>query len=314
MKQSNQTVVPDVAVYDCQRITNLEEDLLLESFQESGGIGLGSAVVDVQAYVNPGQTRDTSQDSSLELVIVIAIVIACIAFLFLIFAIFWAWRYDKRNRQAYLAEHRKTTAEETFDANDSPEAQKERPKKDIANAPVMSSYPSVIGGESHGEGGVYPESVISEDIHSSLSQYYAGTTSGNYNYTNGRLQDAASVSSMESYGYSLDGYTPSLATPMPTTSITLPTEPANTDAWKDTKDLRKSDEGNDWGVSTDYNYTLPTTTAAILQTDDEDDDHDHPMDEKEMPPPSDIEDMSMMESTMAEESAIHTAIFSVDHR
>ena len=29
------------------------------------------------------------------------------------------------------------------------------------------------------------------------------------------LNDAASVSSMESYGYSLDGYAPSTATPLP---------------------------------------------------------------------------------------------------
>lgn len=304
-KKENQTRVPDEAVYDCQRITNLKDDVLLESFQDSASPGLGKAVVDVQAYVNPnsGPSKSNNQESSLELVIIIAIVIACVAFLFLIFAIFWAWRYDKRNRQAFLAEHRKSP-NETFDANNSPEQTKERPNKTEEGGAPEPAYPSVIGGESQGEG-VYPESVISEDIHSSLSQYYAGGTSGNYNYNHGRLQDAASVSSMESYGYSLDGYTPSLNTPMPTKITTsLPTEPANTDAWKDTKDLRKSDESGEFGIATDYAYK-----ANVMDLPTDTDDDDHPLDEQEMPPPPDAEDMSMMESMM-DESAIGTAIAS----
>mmetsp|Transcript_16175 Transcript_16175/g.30801 ORF Transcript_16175/g.30801 Transcript_16175/m.30801 type:complete len:434 (+) Transcript_16175:255-1556(+) len=314
-KKDGQTRVPATAVYDCQRITNLEDDLLLDSFQSSGAVGLGTSVVDVQAYVNlnSGTNSADSSDSSLELVIIVAIVIACVAFMFLIFALFWAWTYDRRNRQAFLTEHRKA-AERTFDANDSPEAQKERPKD--APEAMPPAYPSVIGGESHGEGGVYPESVISEDIHSSLSQYYAGGTSGNYNYASGRLQDAASVSSMESYGYSLDGYTPSLAKPNAKAHKSLPTEPANTEAWKDTKDMRETeDSANEWGISNDYTFKM----QSVLPQDDDDDTHPMdervlPMDENEMPPPSDIEDMSMMDTTMAEESCIHTAVMTVDQR
>lgn len=337
--RSNQTAVPPASVLACQRITFLEDDLLLEKLQQSDGLGLGPAVVAVKAYVSQdpsGTAQDSQNESSLEMVIIIAIVIACVAFVFLIFAIFWAWRYDKRNRHAFLAQGRKTDTEGTFDANDSPEPPtKERPK--TLGAPVLlrtnpvMTYPSVIGGESDVEGGVYAESVISEDIHSSLSQYYAGGTSGNYNYTNGRLQDAASVSSMESYGYSLDGYTPSLNAPNhhhhhPTRTISLPTEPANTDSWKDTKDLRSrvDDVTSDWGVSTDYYAVrLATSPKAVNSTEDEDDDDDdtepHPMDEKEMPPPPGApgyyagDDRSMMESTLGgEESAILTTV--MDYR
>jgi hypothetical protein len=67
----------------------------------------------------------------------------------------------------------------------------------------------------------YPESVISEDISTSLTAYYRSGMSG-YNVSSavrasgrdggggGDLNDAASMSSMDSYGYSLDGYAPSL--------------------------------------------------------------------------------------------------------
>ena len=70
----------------------------------------------------------------------------------------------------------------------------------------------------------YPESVLSEDISTSLTAYYrsgmAGyqsrgaraatnpTTSTNTGLRD--INDTASVSSMDSYGYSLDGYAPSL--------------------------------------------------------------------------------------------------------
>lgn len=60
--------------------------------------------------------------------------------------------------------------------------------------------------------GIYPESVISEDISTSLTAYYqSGMTGGRKGFGNNTLNDAASVSSMESYGYSLDGYTNSIA-------------------------------------------------------------------------------------------------------
>ena len=223
-----QLPMPASVVEGCQRQAFLEEDLLLEKLQNSGGTGLGLSVVDVRAYINPyGDTQNNNNNSSndgdesgsLEIVIIIAIVIACVAFLFLVFAIYWAWRYDKKNRDAYLVDATSPVkspgekSQETFDAENSPEAkEKNEPAKEVAREEVNpSSYPSVIGGDSVADG-VYTDSVISEDINSSLSQYYqtglASYNSGN----NNRLQDAGSVSSMESYGYSLDGYAPSLAT------------------------------------------------------------------------------------------------------
>eukprot|EP00536_Pseudo-nitzschia_multiseries_P004597 jgi/Psemu1/10325/gm1.10325_g len=68
------------------------------------------------------------------------------------------------------------------------------------------------------------DSVISSDISSSLSAYYKSNfhtgSGGNNSNSNGRttgngggakdFNDAASMSSMDSYGYSLDGYAPSL--------------------------------------------------------------------------------------------------------
>jgi hypothetical protein len=281
VRQASDLQVPEATVLLCQRQAFLEDAVLLSRLQQSTALGLGLSVIDVRAFVNPvnslngnnnnidssGAQDDSSgashyggssTDDSLEVVIIVAIVIACVAFLFLIFAIFWAWRYDKRNRQAYLAhnnannisiaasssqkKHRSQSSKNgnntTFDAQDSPDSKDPYPNHHHHH----SSYPSVIGGDSVFEGGVYPESVISEDIESSLSQYYTSSNAAAYathRHNNmmhgggggaaasnshvigsGRLQDAASVSSMESYGYSLDGYAPSLAnTPMPSDAI-----------------------------------------------------------------------------------------------
>ena len=57
----------------------------------------------------------------------------------------------------------------------------------------------------------YGESMVSEDISTSLTAYYKSGMygSGGRNRSND-LNDAASMSSMDSYGYSLDGYAPSL--------------------------------------------------------------------------------------------------------
>mmetsp|Transcript_6663 Transcript_6663/g.12116 ORF Transcript_6663/g.12116 Transcript_6663/m.12116 type:complete len:461 (-) Transcript_6663:141-1523(-) len=63
----------------------------------------------------------------------------------------------------------------------------------------------------------YSESIVSEDISTSLTAYYkSGMYSGNDSRAGGagpgggELNDAASMCSMDSYGYSLDGYAPSL--------------------------------------------------------------------------------------------------------
>jgi len=91
---------------------------------------------------------------------------------------------------------------------------------DILN---KGSYPKEIGDtnngyENNGQGGSnqYPDSVISEDISTSLSAYYKSGMAYNavgapkHLSNGGDINDAASMSSMDSYGYSLDGYAPSL--------------------------------------------------------------------------------------------------------
>jgi len=79
------------------------------------------------------------------------------------------------------------------------------------------SYPKEIGNLENGTGtNQYPDSVISEDISTSLTAYYKSGMAYNNNSNVGgggapkEINDAASMSSMDSYGYSLDGYAPSL--------------------------------------------------------------------------------------------------------
>ena len=203
----------------CQHQSFLQDDLLLDKLSQSGASGL-EAAVDVRAFFNQNTNVPESDEGSLEVVIIIAIVIACVAFMFLVFAIYWAWRYDKKNRDAYLTNKATTDDDRTFEAADSPEGKDMRgagKRADDQAQAIVRSYPSVIGGDSAADG-VYPESVISEDINSSITQYYQSGLQ-NYNGNGGRLQDAGSVSSMESYGYSLDGYAPSMATPMPADGV-----------------------------------------------------------------------------------------------
>ena len=175
-RNATQDPMPASVVDFCQRQSFLQDDLLLQKLKESTAVGLGSAAVDVRAYINPNSNTPTTQSDSesLEVVIIIAIVIACVAFMFLVFAIYWAWRYDKKNRDAYLT-NKGTEDDRTYDGGDSPEGKDARAaaqkRTEDPTSVVVPSYPSVIGGDSAADG-VYPESVISEDINSSLTQYY----------------------------------------------------------------------------------------------------------------------------------------------
>lgn len=234
------TAVPQNDVLLIEQVTMLNDTALSQLLQSSTLPGLGSAVVAVNAFLNPTAAQSTTtpnattgstQSKSLGIVIVVAIAVACVAFVFLLGAVIWAYRYDRshQHRQAYLAtEHagkdisnnpERTDSDTAFE-NDSPER--------IRAVHVERSdhaYPAVIGGDDGDHD--YPESVISdsmvsgsvisEDISTSLSQYYrsgmgkVGIGSAEYG-GRGMLNDAGSVSSMESYGYSLDG---GLSTPMP---------------------------------------------------------------------------------------------------
>lgn len=245
-RNATQEKVPVDVVHFLQETALNNKTGLLELVQLSGAAGLGSAVVDLNAFTVTGSsgTGSASSDSSLEAIIIVAVAVAAVAFLFLLVAIFWAWRYDRRNRQAYLASNASkegTTTRRSMDPTHSQSSTIDEHLKRTKPVPVA---------EIVGESRLYPESVISEDISTSLSQYYrsgmsyansasiVGPTTGAAAANNtsrgeaaagatyGRsmagqmrnmdhLNDAASVSSMESYGYSLDGYAPSTATPMP---------------------------------------------------------------------------------------------------
>lgn len=227
-RYANQIDIPVKILLDMQTKTLKNETALLRYLKNSDADGLGAQVVDARAFISAtdsisNSNGSASSNSSLDLVIIIAVTVACAAFVFLLFAILWAWRYDRQNRDAYLV---KQNPDRTgSDSDDSAEK-----KAAQAKEPPVDMYPSVIGVNSTRS--ICAESVLSDDIpqnviNTSLPQYYqAGISKDDYTYegnsttfsvdyaANYRAQnDAVSVSSMESYGYSLDGY--STATPLP---------------------------------------------------------------------------------------------------
>ena len=198
--------VPDADVLDMQLKTiRNDEAFLLQAMVDSNAVGLGGTVAAVNAYLNPVRNQEEADDPTneqLQLVIVIAVIVACVAFLFLVFAIVWAWRYDRRNRAAYLVQHN-TKQQSSDDQNPDPTGSDttfdESPDKSTPPAPDRKNS-------------------VDEDISSALSQYYKSGMAGSIAFNDrnsARFNDNASVSSMESYGYSLDGYAPTISTPLP---------------------------------------------------------------------------------------------------
>jgi hypothetical protein len=218
-----------------QRATFLEGKQLLALLQSADPYtGLGELVVDVRAFITPDRTDQTTvpssgSDNNLEIIIIIAIVVACLAFGLLMFAVVWAWRTDQTKRDAYKVGGNSiqrppdgTGSESDYDRDQSSPPQNKNNHNNtnhnnINNNPnnTLTSLnkheqsmhpPSEIAPQS------YPESVISEDISTSLTAYYRSGMAG-YSMPKraGELNDAASMSSMDSYGYSLDGYAPSLS-------------------------------------------------------------------------------------------------------
>lgn len=194
-------------------------------------------------------------NENLKIVIIIAIVVACLAFGLLIFAVLWAWKSDRsktstggsaavrskesskksaKSQKMATATTEKTKgfvsrrsgAKKEAAKSKSPEQppntkdQLQTSALDFGGAAANVAGPSESGAGATTNEGPYPtDSVVSEDISSSLTAYYK---SGMYGNTNSSKQpsrgammrndfnDAASMSSMDSYGYSLDGYAPSL--------------------------------------------------------------------------------------------------------
>lgn len=219
-----------------QRATFLEDRQLLNLLQSADAeiTGLGSSVFDVRVFIgNTTPAQDSSNNANLEIIIIIAIVVACLAFGLLMFAVIWAWRTDKTKRDAYKVGGERSlqpvqvpTGSES-DYNEKSPTGMTPPTAAVAadtRAPpisLLSRPPAEIAPTDD-----YPESVISEDISTSLTAYYRSGLPG-YNSSNNprtstsasgfhaappahELNDAASMSSMDSYGYSLDGYAPSL--------------------------------------------------------------------------------------------------------
>jgi hypothetical protein len=252
-----------------QRATFLEDNRLLTSLQAaSPASGLGFYVVNARANINPlgydnpnsnlqGSTTDDSNDN-LEIIIIIAIIVACLAFALLMFAVLWAWTADRQKQQAYAVDAPKvmrspdtgtgSTSDHDYEQNQPPKLSSSSPN----HGEDQRLPPSMIQPQE------YPESVISEDIDQSLTSYYKSGMAG-YNLPRRELNDAASMSSMDSYGYSLDGYAPSLSGGP--TQMGYPVGPMNGQI-KNPSGF-DTDADNDTGFDTDAEYQeYPQDTDA----------------------------------------------------
>jgi len=194
---------------------------------------------DTVATPTAGPPVQSTANKNLEMIIIVAIVVACLAFALLVFAVVWAWKSDRKergNEKPRKPKAKKPKAPEP--KNPEPKKPKRFSKKestsyqqapaepsveaassyDLPHNDSDGSYPRVVG-KSGNDSSAYPgDSVVSEDMTGSLSAYYKSSGmaySGSKASTAGsrepkNFNDAASMSSMDSYGYSLDGYAPSL--------------------------------------------------------------------------------------------------------
>jgi cytoskeletal protein RodZ len=195
----------------------------------------------------PSQTAsdntEENDNKNLEIIIIIAIVVACLAFGLLIFAVLWAWKSDQKksnstrassskqrsSRMSKASSKKKTNKALTEESTPSPNARDplEGSEFDFGGAAIAGSAaktkknkgaalrqePEIAAAANDPYAA---DSIVSEDVSNSLTAYYkSGKYSANANADNKRdyskdFNDAASMSSMDSYGYSLDGYAPSL--------------------------------------------------------------------------------------------------------
>lgn len=198
------------------------------------------------ADTNNNDDGDNNNNGQLNTVIIVAVVLAACAMVVLGAALFVAWRKKKRREEAFkigsgggvpvgagvAAGGAGTTLHSRSDHREKKKKNKNKNRRGGAGPSTAATSSSSSGkpanktdndgdvdveGEGVNTSGVlYPESVISDDINTSITQYYqsglgGGANNGTGNMKNGQMNDAASVSSMESYGYSLDGYASSIA-------------------------------------------------------------------------------------------------------
>ena len=156
---------------------------------------------------------------TVDVIIIVAVVVGTLALCLVVFILYWAWNYDRRNRETYRNSKPEDKGEEkppvesseiggegnqdnsisTFD----PPPETEKIVIATGDGPMMMAYPTEVGGDD----GNYPDSIISEgDINSGI--YY---TKDSERHSSSVLE-GGSVSSIdaESYGYSIEA--PSMAT------------------------------------------------------------------------------------------------------
>jgi len=191
--------------YLLESLNFITEDLLTSNAFGENEVTSVKAAIDFNAGRNDNVndnpdlgTKNNDGNNSLNTVIIIAVVVACLASLLLGAALFLAWQRKKRSESAFKI----GSPSSGGGKNSSPNVPKEED--------LSASQEQALPRRSHGGASMYPESVISEDISTSLSAYHkAGMGPAGSKRSRGR--DDASVSSMESYGYSLDGYASSIA-------------------------------------------------------------------------------------------------------
>jgi len=212
-----------------QKATLLEDKRLLELLRAADdGMGLGPAVLDVRAELSEsaGQNNnadDSATDETLEIIIMIAIIVACLAFCLLMFAVIWAWRTDRAKREAYKASRRERDNMEKREAHQKPQSPPKQPMTQPMAPPAAAPSPAKAPPEEIPTTSNYPDSVISDSVitdsvvSNNMDSSYAGysmphtaATAPSAKFEPRELNDAASMSSMDSYGYSLDGYASSL--------------------------------------------------------------------------------------------------------
>eukprot|EP00980_Cylindrotheca_fusiformis_P001265 scaffold332_cov117-Cylindrotheca_fusiformis.AAC.25 len=218
-----------------QRATLLEKNSLKEQIRQNEDADYD--LVDIKVSENDSDGTgdgDDSTDKTLQIIIMIAIVVACLAFCLLMFAVVWAWRTDRAKRDAYKENGNTRGNTRTFPAAETsprksprPSSRPVPPARSPAHSPPppkKSNPPEEIPSQSD-----YPDSVISDSgmndsyISNDLETSYTGysmphqpsatTPSATFQPRELNHNDAQSVSSMDSYGYSLDGYASSLGGP-----------------------------------------------------------------------------------------------------
>lgn len=219
-----------------QKATLLEDKRLLDLLRQAEDeMGLGASVLDVRAELsataggNTGDGEDDATDETLEIIIMIAIIVACLAFCLLMFAVIWAWRTDRAKREAYKAQRREQNMEKTGRAppSSAPPAKDHKPPMGMAPPPATAPQtarapPQEIPATSNYPDSVISDSIVTDSVVSNVESSYAGysmphqapaATAPSAKFEPRELNDAASMSSMDSYGYSLDGYASSLGGP-----------------------------------------------------------------------------------------------------